>query len=101
MSVGQFAVSEIESRISRSRFLEKLSRLGQIVRATRFEGDTGQESLAAEVEIVGNDVVGRPLFDRGLFFRGKLGLELGDNILRDLSLDLEDIGHVAIVTVGP
>ena len=54
-----------------------------------------------EVVGVSFDIPRRRLFDSLLFFRQQPDLELVDDGVCDLVLDGEDVGQVAVITIGP
>jgi len=60
-----------------------------------------QELAPAQVIGVGLDVVGRRLGDGLALLRQQLDLQLLHDRVRDLVLDCEDVGEVAIEAVGP
>src|SRR6185369_2859679 len=52
-------------------------------------------------EVVGLRIAGPALLDRLFFFRQKLELERTNDRLGNLVLDLEDVGELAVVALGP
>ena len=66
-----------------------------------FLGPPGQAVLSQEVELVGLDVVGGLLADPGPLLRRELRLERGRDLQRDVGLDGEDVGQLAVVGLGP
>lgn len=59
------------------------------------------ELAAPEIIGIGLDIGGRLIGDRLLLFRQQTHLQLADDRMGDLVLDGEDVGQVAVVTLGP
>ena len=60
-----------------------------------------QEITAAQIVGISFDVVGWSLFDRSLLLRQQLDFELLHNCVRDLILNREDVGEIAIKALCP
>ncbi len=99
--VRELTVGKVEGRIAHRCFFKKLRRLHQIVDATRFEDDALDQSLTAQVEIIGDDIACRFYLHRCPLLRGKLSFQLEHNFLRDFGLDSENIRQVPVITIRP
>ena len=89
-------VGEGEGRVERDRVLEHLQRELEVL-AREAPG----EALAAQVEVVGLQALGRLGGERLLLLRRERDAQRLGDLARDLVLHLEHVGHLAVVALGP
>ncbi len=94
--VGDRRVGQRELRVERHRVLQHLQRELQIL--ARHPAGV---ALAAQVQVVGLQVVGRLGGDRLLLLRGERDAQRLGDLARDLVLHLEDVLHLAVVALRP
>src|SRR3954466_15063060 len=81
----------------RNSLLEHISRLDQI----RFRIPARKKTFGSSVEFEGGDVTCRGAFNSSLFAWRKAGLQLLSNRHRDLALNGENIGNIAVISLAP
>ena len=69
VSVGQLVVGQGKVWIAFHRFVEQANSFKKAVSLRRVEYSTGDERLAAHVQIIGGKVSGWSFFDRRFLFR--------------------------------
>ena len=93
---GVGGVGEGEQRVLRHRVLEHLQGELEVL-----AGQAPRVALAAQVQVVGLEVLGGPGRELLLLLRREGDAQgLGD-LARDLVLHLEDVRHLAVVALGP
>ena len=94
--VGDAGIGEREVRIERDGALEHLQRELEIL-----PRQPARVALAAQVEVVGLQVLGRLGGERLLLLRRERDAQRLGDLARDLVLHLEDVFHLAVVALGP
>ncbi len=94
--VGDRGVRQREARILRDRALEHLQRELRVVAR-----QPPPVALAAQVEVVGLQVLGRLGGERLLLLGRQRDAQRLRDLARDLVLDLEHVLHLAVVTLRP
>ena len=89
-------VGQRELGVERDRVLEHLQRELQVLAR-----DPPRVALAAQVEVVGLQVLGRLRRERLLLLRRERDAQRLGDLARDLVLHLEDVLHLAVVALGP
>src|SRR5437016_3116057 len=101
MRVRELAVSDEKSRITLDGLREEIDS-GAEVWFGAFAGPSQiEECFAARVKIERPDIRRRLPLDLRLFRRRKFRTKLIRDLLRDLTLDDENIRHVVIEILGP
>ncbi len=93
---AEIGVGRGEARIERDRALQQRAALGDVIAAV-----TRDQLTATQIPIVRLDVVGASARHPPALLGRQRDLERGDDLTRDLVLDLEDVGQLAVVALGP
>ena len=95
-AVGDRGVGEREALIEQHRVLEHLEREFHVLAS-----QTPGVAPAAQVQIVGLQVLGRLRGELGHLLRRERDAQRVGDLVGDLVLDLEDVRHLAVVAFGP
>ena len=99
--LDQFAVGQKKTGVAGDCLLEKCNSFRKVL-PRRVTGKRSIDRFrAADVKIVGCDVPGWLFFNRLLFRRQNLGLQLRGDGFGYFALDGEDIGQIAIISLSP
>ena len=98
---GQFTIRKQKLRIVGDSLIQQANRLPHVFWYSRIKGDHSTKLFATQIPIVGEEIIGGRLLDRGFLSRREFGLKLIGNRFGDIALNGENIIERSIITFRP
>ena len=101
LGVGEQAVGKQKFRVAGHCLVQQFGSFEQALSSARIERRSIIEELGPDIKIMRDQIAGRPFIQRCLLWRRQFRLQLPGNPFRNLALNGEDIGQIAIVGISP